>query len=185
MEVRNGRNRRPKIKINGYSELRENPVFTGELGGTQKWAMVPSWCIVRIMDCNSVKEVTNLPYKSTKIALKLADGSEIPCDGMLCGHDAHNYLRSPLLKFMARIKIFGKGTGSSIGTASRNLFWVQKLWWKMVLYPPMASRSQIFFLDAPRCHCHSMVAAASGVRMGRTESAWCNSSRKKWTWIYS
>ena len=39
------------------------------------------------MDCNSVKEITGLPYASTKI-MKKEDGTETPVMHA-CGHDAH------------------------------------------------------------------------------------------------
>src|SRR6185295_11624438 len=39
------------------------------------------------MDCNSVKEITGLPYASTK-AMKKEDGTETPVMHA-CGHDAH------------------------------------------------------------------------------------------------
>ena len=39
------------------------------------------------MDCNSVKEITGLPYASTK-TMKKDDGTEVPVMHA-CGHDAH------------------------------------------------------------------------------------------------
>ena len=39
------------------------------------------------MDCNSVKEITNFPYASTK-TMKKEDGTEVPVMHA-CGHDAH------------------------------------------------------------------------------------------------
>jgi len=71
--------------------------------------MVHRDCIVRIWTCNSVKEVTNLPYKSTKNCLKLADGFELR-DACLWTWCAHYLAALQLLSFMAEHKDSWKGT---------------------------------------------------------------------------
>lgn len=60
------------------------------------------------MDCNAVKEITGLPYASTKTAVK-EDGSEVPVMHA-CGHDAHVTWLLGVAKIMATIKNEWKGT---------------------------------------------------------------------------
>jgi hippurate hydrolase len=60
------------------------------------------------MDCNSVKEITGLPYASTKI-MKKEDGTEVPVMHA-CGHDAHITWLLEAAKIMVKIKSQWKGT---------------------------------------------------------------------------
>ena len=60
------------------------------------------------MDCNSVKEITGLPYASTK-TMKKDDGTEVPVMHA-CGHDAHVTWMLGVAKIMASIKNQWKGT---------------------------------------------------------------------------
>lgn len=60
------------------------------------------------MDCNAVKEVTGLPYASTKV-VKRNDGTETPVMHA-CGHDAHTTWLIGVAKLMARLKDEWKGT---------------------------------------------------------------------------
>ena len=60
------------------------------------------------MDCNSVKEITGLPYASTKI-MKKEDGTETPVMHA-CGHDAHVTWMLGIAKMMAALKNEWKGT---------------------------------------------------------------------------
>ena len=60
------------------------------------------------MDCNSVKEITGLPYASTKI-MKKEDGTETPVMHA-CGHDAHVTWMLGIAKIMATLKNEWKGT---------------------------------------------------------------------------
>ena len=60
------------------------------------------------MDCNSVKEITGLPYASTKI-MKKEDGTETPVMHA-CGHDAHVTWLLGIAKIMVNIKNQWKGT---------------------------------------------------------------------------
>ena len=60
------------------------------------------------MDCNSVKEITGLPYASTK-TMKKDDGTEVPVMHA-CGHDAHVTWLLGVAKIMAATKNTWKGT---------------------------------------------------------------------------
>jgi len=60
------------------------------------------------MDCNSVKEITGLPYASTK-TMKKDDGTEVPVMHA-CGHDAHVTWLLGVAKIMAATKNNWKGT---------------------------------------------------------------------------
>ena len=65
------------------------------------------------MDCNSVKEVTGLPYASTQ-TMKKEDGTETPVMHA-CGHDAHVTWLIGIAKIMAAKKDLWKGTLVFIG----------------------------------------------------------------------
>ena len=60
------------------------------------------------MDCNSVKEITGLPYASTK-TMKKDDGTEVPVMHA-CGHDAHVTWLLGVAKIMLTLKNQWKGT---------------------------------------------------------------------------
>jgi amidohydrolase len=60
------------------------------------------------MDCNSVKEITGLPYSSTK-TMKKDDGTEVPVMHA-CGHDAHVTWLLGVAKIMAALKNEWRGT---------------------------------------------------------------------------
>jgi hippurate hydrolase len=60
------------------------------------------------MDCNSVKEITGLPYASTK-TMKKDDGTEVPVMHA-CGHDAHVTWLLQVAKMMKALKNEWKGT---------------------------------------------------------------------------
>ena len=60
------------------------------------------------MDCNSVKEISGLPYASTKI-MKKEDGTETPVMHA-CGHDAHVTWMLGVAKIMVALKDQWKGT---------------------------------------------------------------------------
>src|SRR6187551_1978509 len=65
------------------------------------------------MDCNSVKEITGLPYASTK-TMKKDDGTEVPVMHA-CGHDAHVTWLIGVAKIMAASKDQWKGTLVFVG----------------------------------------------------------------------
>ncbi|MFT3980887.1 MAG: amidohydrolase [Ferruginibacter sp.] len=60
------------------------------------------------MDCNAVKEITNLPYASTR-TMKNEEGTEVPLMHA-CGHDAHISWMLGAAKAMAAIKKDWSGT---------------------------------------------------------------------------
>jgi len=60
------------------------------------------------MDCNSVKEITGLPYASTR-TMKKEDGTEVPVMHA-CGHDAHVTWLLGVAKIMVALKDQWKGT---------------------------------------------------------------------------
>ncbi|MGZ8541852.1 MAG: amidohydrolase [Chitinophagaceae bacterium] len=60
------------------------------------------------MDCNSVKEITGLPYASTK-TMKKEDGTEVPVMHA-CGHDAHVTWMLGIAKIMIVKRNEWKGT---------------------------------------------------------------------------
>ena len=60
------------------------------------------------MDCNSVKEITGLPYASTK-TMKKDDGTEVPVMHA-CGYDAHVTWLLGIAKIMMALKSNWKGT---------------------------------------------------------------------------
>jgi amidohydrolase len=65
------------------------------------------------MDCNSVKEITGLPYASVK-TMKKEDGTETPVMHA-CGHDAHVTWLIGVAKIMAASKDQWKGTLVFVG----------------------------------------------------------------------
>ena len=65
------------------------------------------------MDCNSVKEITGLPYASTK-TMKKEDGTEVPVMHA-CGHDAHVTWLLGIAKIMMAKKSEWKGTLVFVG----------------------------------------------------------------------
>ena len=65
------------------------------------------------MDCNSVKEITGLPYASTK-TMKKEDGTEVPVMHA-CGHDAHVTWLLGIAKIMMAKKNEWKGTLVFVG----------------------------------------------------------------------
>jgi amidohydrolase len=71
------------------------------------------------MDCNSVKEITGLPYASTKI-MKKADGTETPVMHA-CGHDAHVTWLLGIARIMVTLKNDWKGTLVFVGQPAEEL----------------------------------------------------------------
>lgn len=65
------------------------------------------------MDCNSVKEITGLPYASNK-TMKNADGIVVPVMHA-CGHDAHTTWMLGVAKIMMSLKDKWKGTLVMVG----------------------------------------------------------------------
>jgi amidohydrolase len=71
------------------------------------------------MDCNSVKEITGLPYASTK-KMKKEDGTETPVMHA-CGHDAHVTWLLGVAKMMTSLKSEWKGTLVLVGQPAEEL----------------------------------------------------------------
>ena len=71
------------------------------------------------MDCNSVKEITGLPYASTK-SMKKEDGTETPVMHA-CGHDAHVTWMLGIAKIMVALKDQWKGTLVLLGQPAEEL----------------------------------------------------------------
>jgi len=65
------------------------------------------------MDCNAVKEITGLPYASTK-TMKKEDGTEVPVMHA-CGHDAHVTWLLGVARIMMHLKKQWKGTLVMLG----------------------------------------------------------------------
>lgn len=120
------------------------------------------------MDCNSVKEITDLPYKSTKV-VKLKDGSEAPL-AHACGHDAHTTWMLSTAKFMAEHKDLWKGTVVFIAQPAEELILGAHAMVEDGLYTKYEIPKPDYLFGM-----HSMpiavgmVAAASGLRMAGTD----------------
>lgn len=71
------------------------------------------------MDCNSVKEMTGLPYSSTK-TMKKEDGTETPVMHA-CGHDAHVTWMLGVAKIMMALRNDWKGTLVFVGQPAEEL----------------------------------------------------------------
>jgi len=106
MEVRTSGIIAKELKLLGYE------VITGigktGLVGIYKNGVGPTVMYRADMDCNSVKEITGLPYASTKI-MKKQDGTETPVMHA-CGHDAHVSWMLGVAKIMMTLKNNWKGT---------------------------------------------------------------------------
>jgi hippurate hydrolase len=120
------------------------------------------------MDSNAVKELTDLPYKSTKI-VKLADGSETPVTHA-CGHDIHVTWMLSAAKFMAEHKSLWKGTVIFIGQPAEEPILGAEAMVKDGLYTKhkIPEPDYLFGIHSMPIAV-GMVAAASGVRMAGTD----------------
>ncbi|MDN3657021.1 amidohydrolase [Ferruginibacter paludis] len=106
MEVRTSAIIEKELKALGY-EVMTGIGKTGVVGILKNGAG-PVVMYRADMDCNSVKEITGLPYSSTK-TMKKVDGTEVPVMHA-CGHDAHVTWLLEVAKIMASIKNEWKGT---------------------------------------------------------------------------
>lgn len=111
MEVRTAAIVAKELKALGYE------VITGigktGVAGILKNGAGPVVMFRADMDCNAVKEITGLPYASTKIGKK-EDGTETPVMHA-CGHDAHVTWMLGIAKIMVALKKEWKGTLVFIG----------------------------------------------------------------------
>lgn len=120
------------------------------------------------MDANAVKEVTNLPYKSTKIVTK-EDGTKTPVAHM-CGHDAHVAWMIAAAKVMAENKNLWKGTLIFVGQPAEELIEGAEAMVQDGLYTKYAIPEPDYLFGmhtAP--FATGMIAAATGVRMAGTD----------------
>lgn len=111
MEVRTAGIISKELKSYGYN-VSEGIGITG-VAGVLKNGDGPIVMYRADMDCNAVKETTDLPYKSTKI-VKLDNGTETPVMHA-CGHDIHVTWMLATAKFFAEHKDLWKGTLIFIG----------------------------------------------------------------------
>jgi len=106
MEVRTSGIVAKELKALGY-EVTTGIGKTGVVG-ILKNGVGPTVMFRADMDCNSVKEITGLPYTSTK-TMKKEDGTETPVMHA-CGHDAHVTWMLGIAKTMMALKNEWKGT---------------------------------------------------------------------------
>jgi amidohydrolase len=106
MEVRTSGIIANELKALGY-EVISGIGKTGVVG-VFKNGVGPTVMYRADMDCNSVKEITGLPYSSTKI-MKKQDDTETPVMHA-CGHDAHVTWMLGVVKIMMALKNEWKGT---------------------------------------------------------------------------
>lgn len=120
------------------------------------------------MDANAVKELTELSYKSKKIA-KLEDGSETPVTHA-CGHDAHTTWMLATAKFMSEHKKLWKGTVIFIGQPAEEPILGAEAMVKDGLYTKykIPEPNYLFGIHSMP-FAVGMIAAASGVRMAGTD----------------
>jgi hippurate hydrolase len=120
------------------------------------------------MDCNAVKELTDLPYKSTKV-VQLDDGSETPVTHA-CGHDAHTTWMLSTAKFFAEHKDMWKGTVVFIGQPAEEPILGAEAMVNDGLYKKhnIPEPDYLFGIHTMP-FAVGMVATASGVRMAGTD----------------
>jgi hippurate hydrolase len=120
------------------------------------------------MDCNAVKETTNLSYKSTKIA-KLQDGTETPVMHA-CGHDIHTTWMLATAKFFAEHKDLWKGTVVFIGQPAEEPILGAEAMVADGLYTKykIPEPDYLFGIHSAPIGV-GIIAAASGVRMAGTD----------------
>ena len=106
MEVRTSAIVAKELKSIGYEVI--SGIGKTGLVGILKNGIGPIVMFRADMDCNSVKEITGLPYSSTK-TMKKEDGTETPVMHA-CGHDAHVTWMLGIAKIMMALKSEWKGT---------------------------------------------------------------------------
>jgi amidohydrolase len=117
MEVRTSSIIAKELKALGYEVI----TGIGKTGvvGIFKNGIGPTVMYRADMDCNSVKEITGLPYSSTKM-MKKEDGTETPVMHA-CGHDAHVTWMLGVAKIMMTLKNEWKGTLVFVGQPAEEL----------------------------------------------------------------
>jgi len=117
MEVRTSGIIAKELKALGYEVI----TGIGKTGvvGIFKNGIGPTVMYRADMDCNSVKEITGLPYSSTK-TMKKEDGTETPVMHA-CGHDAHVTWMLGVAKIMMTLRNDWKGTLVFVGQPAEEL----------------------------------------------------------------
>ncbi len=166
MEVRTAGIVAKELKSYGY-KVTEGIGITG-VAGVLKNGDGPIVMYRADMDCNAVKELTDLPYKSTKV-VKLDDGSETPVTHA-CGHDAHTTWMISTAKFMAENKSLWKGTVIFIGQPAEEPILGAEAMVNDGLYTKhnIPEPDYLFGIHTMP-FATGMIAAASGVRMAGTD----------------
>jgi hippurate hydrolase len=166
MEVRTAGIAAKELKAYGY-KVTEKIGVTG-VAGVLENGKGPIVMYRADMDSNAVEELTDLPYKSTKIA-KLEDGSETPVMHA-CGHDAHTTWLLSTAKFMAEHKDLWKGTVIFIAQPAEEPIKGAQAMVEDGLYTKhnIPEPDYLFGMHTMP-FATGMVAAASGVRMAGTD----------------
>lgn len=155
-----------ELKNYGY-EVTEGIGGTG-VAGVMRNGQGPTVMYRADMDCNAVKETTNLPYASTKVA-KLADGSETPVMHA-CGHDAHTTWLLSTAKFLSEHKNLWKGTIVFIGQPAEELILGAEAMVNDNMYTDhkIPKPDYLFGIHTAPVAV-GMIGAATGVRMAGTD----------------
>jgi amidohydrolase len=119
------------------------------------------------MDCNAVKEVTNLPYASKKL-VKREDGSETPVMHA-CGHDAHTTWLIGLAKIMVSLKDKWKGTLVLVGQPAEEPILGAEAMVKDGMYDKGVPKPDYLLGIHTAPVSVGIVAVAKGVRMAGTD----------------
>lgn len=166
MEVRTSGMVAKELKSYGY-EVTEGIGKTG-VAGVLKNGDGPIVMYRADMDCNAVKETTNLPYKSTEI-VTLEDGSETPVMHA-CGHDIHVTWMLATAKFFAKHTDLWKGTVVFIGQPAEEPILGAEAMVNDGLYTTynIPEPDYLFGIHSAPIGV-GMIAAASGVRMAGTD----------------
>ncbi|TXE14920.1 amidohydrolase [Psychroserpens burtonensis] len=166
MEVRTAGIIAKELKSYGY-KVTEKIGITG-VAGVLKNGNGPIVMYRADMDCNAVLELTDLPYKSTKI-VKLDDGSETPVTHA-CGHDVHVTWMLAAAKFMSEHKNLWKGTVIFIGQPAEEPILGAEAMVNDGLYTKhkIPEPDYLFGIHSMPISV-GMIAAASGVRMAGTD----------------
>lgn len=117
MEVRTSGIIAKELKSLGYEVITE--IGKTGLVGIFKNGTGPTVMYRADMDCNSVKEITGLPYASTR-TMKKEDGTETPVMHA-CGHDAHVTWMLGVAKIMMALKNTWKGTLVFVGQPAEEI----------------------------------------------------------------
>ena len=166
MEVRTSEIIATELKSYGY-DVTEGIAKTG-VAGVLKNGDGPIVMYRADMDCNAVKETTDLPYKSTK-RVKLANGTETPVMHA-CGHDVHVTWMLATAKFFAEHINLWKGTVIFIGQPAEEPITGAEAMVKDGLYTKynIPEPDYLFGIHTAPIGV-GMIAAASGVRMAGTD----------------